>query len=111
METEGSLPCSEEPAIGPTMSQMNPVRNFHPVSLRSIEQRETQKRKMQQIMNKKSFNIRNLSQKCIPTLEGQSVLSKGLTFAVALKEVYEPGQQKQQLRGNVKVNVKLSLCF
>jgi hypothetical protein len=26
MEPEGSFPCSQEPAIGPYLSQLNPVR-------------------------------------------------------------------------------------
>jgi hypothetical protein len=30
MEPEGSVPCSQEPATGPILSQMNPVRSFPP---------------------------------------------------------------------------------
>jgi len=36
METEGTLPCSQEPKIGHYLSQMNPVRLAYPTSLVSI---------------------------------------------------------------------------
>jgi hypothetical protein len=36
MEPEGSSPCSQKPATGPILSQLNPVRIIDPYSLRSI---------------------------------------------------------------------------
>jgi hypothetical protein len=30
MEPEGSLPCLQEPAIGPVLIQMHPAHNFPP---------------------------------------------------------------------------------
>jgi len=36
METEVSLPCSQQPLLVPTLSHMNPIHNFPPTSLRSI---------------------------------------------------------------------------
>jgi len=33
MQFRGSLPCSQEPATGPYLSQMNPVNNFHPTKV------------------------------------------------------------------------------
>jgi hypothetical protein len=36
MEPEGSLPCSQEPAIGSYLSQMHEFTSFHPISQRFI---------------------------------------------------------------------------
>jgi len=36
MELEGFLPCSQDPATGPVLSQVNQSTPFHPVSLRFI---------------------------------------------------------------------------
>jgi hypothetical protein len=37
MEPEDLLPCSREPSMAPTLSQMNPVRIFTPYSFKKLK--------------------------------------------------------------------------